>query len=57
MNREFENDQISPQSPFYTSTPNQMKEQKKKEILNKKATEKKNIFELDLPDWCLLQPR
>lgn len=50
MNREFENDQISPQSPFYTSTPNQMKEQKKKEILNKKATEKKTIFELDLPD-------
>lgn len=44
MNREFENDQISPQSPFHTSTPNQMKEQKKKEILNKKAMEKKTFL-------------
>lgn len=40
MNREFENDQISPQTSFLHIYSKSKERTKKKEILNKKATEK-----------------
>lgn len=59
MKREFENDQILPQNSLLHIYSKSNERTKEKEILNKKATEKKpnqNIFELGVPDRCLLQP-
>lgn len=55
VNKEFEKDQISPQTSLLHIYSKSNKRTKEKEILNKKSQVKKH-FEPDLPDWHLLQP-